>query len=62
MQKKKPIYIEVPESEYVRFKVFAALHQVSMQRLIRRSVIRYIEQVKQDRVKGSNPNDRDWET
>ncbi len=46
IEPKKAIYLHVPESEYVRFKVFASLHQISMQRLIRRAVKELIERNK----------------
>lgn len=42
----KAIYIKIPESEYVRFKVFSASRQMSMTQLIRISVERLINEEK----------------
>ena len=48
MTDQKPIFVRVPKDEYVRFKIFTAFHQISMQDLVRRSVKYYIEACKRE--------------
>lgn len=44
--KMKPIFIKIPEVEFVKFKVFCASRQISMTQLIRKAVERLIEDEK----------------
>ena len=47
----RAIYIEVPEKEYKEFKVYAAIHGVTLQRFIRGSARFLISESKKSKEK-----------
>ena len=48
--KTKPIYIQVPEHEYKKFKIFSASVGITMQMLMRNSANYFIEQVGKEKI------------
>ena len=48
LMKYKFLYIKMPETEYVKLKVFTATRRSTLQKITRRAVNFYIEYVKQN--------------
>lgn len=47
----KAIYFQLPEGEYVRLKVACAIHQIPMQKILRRALKLHLDELKEQRQK-----------
>ena len=40
----KPVYIQIPENEYIRLKMYAVCHNQSIQMVVRKALSEYLKE------------------